>query len=93
MKTILILIFIGLAISVLLGLIRTIYSKGRANRIMGINIIGSISTLIIALLAFYLEESWLLDVCIVYSLMSFLAVVFLTKISIIEKNQGGKDDD
>lgn len=93
MKIVLILTFIGLVIGLLLGLIRTINSKGRTNRIMGINIIGSLSTLAIALLAFYLEESWLLDVCIVYSLMSFLAVVFLTKISIIEKKEGDEDDD
>lgn len=93
MNFVLILVFVGLAVGILFGLIRTINSKGRANRIMGINIIGSLSTLSIALLAFYLKESWLLDVCIVYSLMSFLAVVFLTKISIIEKKEGVKDDD
>ena len=92
MKTILILVFAMLVIGMLLGLIRTIDAKGRANRIMGINIIGSVSTLSIAILAFYLNESWLLDVCIVYSLISFLAVVFLTKISVIEKKEGDKDE-
>ena len=93
MKTILTIILIGLFIGIFMSLIRTINSEGRANRIMGINMIGSLSTLSIAVLAFYLNESWLLDVCIVYALMSFLAVVFLTKISIIEKQQGDKDDD
>ncbi len=51
---------------------------------MGINMIGSFSTGLLAALAVFLKESWLMDVCLVYCLCSFLAVVILSKIHIAE---------
>jgi len=72
---------------VLMGfsLIRTIIGPARADRIMGINLIGTFSTTTLAALAILFEEDWLLDVCLIYCLISFLAVVVLTKIHISEK--------
>lgn len=81
-----------LAILIFFGLIMSIKGPRRADRIMSINIVGSFSTASIALLAVYLKESWLLDICLVYCLISFLAVVILTKISIINKDKEEKDD-
>lgn len=89
-KTVLTITLAGLAILVFFGLIITIKGPRKADRIMGINIIGSLSIAAIAVLAIYLKESWLLDICLVYCLISFLAVVILTKISIINKES--KDD-
>jgi len=76
-----------LALLIFFGLIVTIKGPRRADRIMAINVIGSLSTAAIAVLAIYLKESWLLDICLVYCLISFLAVVILTKISIINKDK------
>ena len=84
-KTILTISLAGLVILMFFGLIMVIKGPRKADRFMAINIIGSLSTTAIAVLAIYLNESWLLDICLVYCLISFLAVVILTKISIINK--------
>ena len=73
-----------LVVMIFFGLIRTIRGPRRPDRIMGINMIGSFSTAVLAVLSWYLKESWLLDVCLVYGLCSFLAVVILSKIHISE---------
>ena len=85
-------VFAVLVCGIFMGLIRTVRGPRRADRIVGINLVGSFSTGAIALLAVLLQESWLLDICIVYCLMSFLAVVILAKISIIEKDRREEDD-
>ena len=81
-----ILVFVVLVISIFLSLFRTIIGPRRADRIMGINMVGSFSTLALAILAIMYKQSWLLDICLVYCLISFLAVVALTKILIVEKD-------
>lgn len=81
-----------LSVFLLFSLIVTIKGPRRADRIMAINVIGSLSTAAIAILAVYLKESWLLDICLVYCLISFLAVVILAKISIINKDKEENND-
>ena len=44
--------------------------------------IGTMTIAIIALLAAYLNESSILDICLIYAIMSFVAVIVLTKIYI-----------
>ncbi len=73
-----------LAVAIFFGLVRTIRGPRRPDRIMGINMIGSFTTALLAALSLFLSESWLLDVCLVYCLISFLAVVILSKIHISE---------
>jgi len=69
-------------IGMLAGLIRAIRGPRRADRILGINMIGSLSTAVLAVLAVSMKESWLLDVSLVYGMMSFLSVVVLARIHI-----------
>jgi len=71
-----------LTLGILAGLIRAIRGPRRADRILGINVIGSLSTAMLAVLSVYLKESWLLDVCLVYGMISFLSVVVLARILI-----------
>lgn len=61
-------------------LIRAILGPRLADRIVAINMIGTMTIVEIALLALYMRESYLFDVCLIYALISFLAVVVLTKI-------------
>ena len=42
--------------------------------------IGTMTITEIAMFALYLRESYLFDVCLIYAMISFLAVVILTKI-------------
>ena len=83
-----------LAVAILFGLIRTIRGPRRADRIMGINMIGSFSTAMLAALSLFLKQSWLMDVCLIYCLCSFLAVVILSKIHIAESrdDKEGKEE-
>jgi len=69
----------------LFALIRALVGPTRADRIIGINLIGTLSTTVLAVLAVLFFEDWLLDVCLIYCLISFLAVVVLAKVHIAEK--------
>ena len=82
-----------LVLAMFFGLIRAIAGPRRSDRILGINMIGSLSTAAIAVLAVRLEEGWLLDVCLIYCMISFLAVVVLAKIHIsIKKEEEARHD-
>ena len=84
-----------LAVAALIALIRAIKGPRVADRIMGINMIGTITIMMIAILSKYLEESYLLDVCIIYAMISFLAVVVLCKVYItvhLKKKRGGEGE-
>lgn len=82
-----IIVLSGLAVGILFGLIRAIIGPTRADRMLGINMIGSLSTAALAVLAVLLKEAWLLDVCLVYCMISFLATVVLAKVHISVKNE------
>ena len=77
--------------AILFGLLRAILGPRKADRIMGINMIGSLTTLSIAVLSVLLKEPWLLDVCLIYCLISFLTVVLLAKIKISEKQKEAEE--
>lgn len=82
-----------LIIGMLFGLIRSILGPRRADRILGINMIGSLSTTALAVLSVLIHENWLLDVCLIYCLISFLAVIVLAKIHISEAiEERGKEE-
>lgn len=83
MKNILIIFFLALSILILFAMFLCFLSKTHTGKIMTINIISSFTTLFIASIAIFLQESWLLDVSLVYCMISFLAVVVLTKVEII----------
>lgn len=77
-------LFVGaiivLAIMICCCLVRAIIGPSIADRIVAINMIGTMTIMIIAILAIKMKESYLLDVSIIYAMISFLAVVVLTKV-------------
>ena len=75
------------------SLLRAIRGPRMADRILGINMTGSLTTAAIAVLAVLLEQSWLLDVCLIYCMISFLAVAVLAKISIASHEEKEEFDD
>lgn len=64
------------------GLYRSIKGPRTVDHIMGVNMTCTMTTMCISILALLLDETYLLDVCLIYVLISFLAVVVLTKIFI-----------
>lgn len=71
---------IFLAVMVMLCLIRAIIGPKIADRIVSVNMMGTMIMVIIAILAVMLEEGYLVDICIIYAMISFLAVIVLTKV-------------
>ena len=71
---------IFLAIMVMLCLVRAIIGPKIADRIVAINMMGTMIMVIIAILALMLEVGYLVDICIIYAMISFLAVIVLTKV-------------
>lgn len=78
----LIVIMVILGCAILATMIRAILGPRIADRIISINMIGSLTITLIAILSVFLKEGYLLDVCLIYVLISFLAVVVLTNIFI-----------
>lgn len=69
-----------LAILLLICLIRAVIGPSIADRIVSVNMMGTIVMVIIAMLAIMLKEGYLVDICIIYAMISFISVVALTKI-------------
>lgn len=63
-------------------LIRAIRGPRIADRLVSVNMMGTMVMVMIAILALLLNEGYLVDVCLVYAMISFLAVVVLTKVYI-----------
>ena len=71
---------IVIGILLLLCLVRVIRGPRTADRVIAVNMVGTLTVILIAILAFLLDEGYLTDVAMIYTLLSFLAVVLLTKI-------------
>lgn len=69
-----------LAICMLLAFSRAVKGPRYTDRIVAINMIGTMTTATICILAVYLSETALIDVSLVYTLLSFLAVVVMCQV-------------
>ena len=61
-------------------LVRAIRGPRIADRVIAVNMIGTFIVIAICILAFLMGEGYLLDIAMVYTMLSFLAVVLLTKV-------------
>jgi multicomponent Na+:H+ antiporter subunit F len=92
-------VLIFLAVMMILCLIRAIIGPKVADRIVAVNMMGTMVMVIIAILALLLEEGYLADICLIYAMISFLAVIVLTKVYMgvylekKEKEKGKEKDD
>ena len=71
---------IVIGVLLLFTLIRAIRGPRIADRIIAVNMMGTLVVITICVLAFLKNEGYLVDVAIVYTMLSFLAVVLLTKV-------------
>lgn len=77
MHSILEIVMFVLAIGMILAFVRAVKGPRYTDRIVAINMIGTMTTATICILSVYLGESALVDVALVYTLLSFLAVVIM----------------
>ena len=69
-----------LAVLVVLCLVRAIIGPRVADRIVATNMMGTLVITIIAVLAVMMGEGYLVDICLIYAMISFLAVIVLCKV-------------
>lgn len=84
-----------LACMLFVCLLRAIKGPRIADRIVAVNMMGTITMVIIAILALKMNEGYLVDICLIYAMISFLAVTLLTKvymgIYLEKKAKGGEN--
>ncbi len=73
-------ILIILVVLIIISMIRSVAGPRIADRIIAVNMIGTMVIMMIAVLSVYLEENYLVDVCLIYAMISFLGVVVLCKV-------------
>lgn len=74
--TVLLVIF---AILLLICMFKAVKGPRVADRVVCVNMMGTIVIVMIAILAIKLKEGYLADICILYAMISFLAVIILCK--------------
>ena len=73
-------ILIILAIMLVLCLIRAVIGPRIADRLVSVNMMGTVIMCIIVILGVVMNEGYLADIALIYAMISFLAVVVLTKV-------------
>ncbi len=84
-----------LAVMLLFCLLRACLGPRVADRIVAINMMGTIVMVIIAILTVLRQEGYLVDICLIYAMISFLAVIVLSKVYMgvyLEKKQKEKEE-
>ncbi len=69
-----------LAVMIILSIIRSILGPGISDRIIAVNMIGTMVIMVTAIFSVWLDENYLVDVCLIYAMISFLGVVVLCKV-------------
>lgn len=73
-------ILVILAVMLFPCLIRAVKGPRIADRLVSVNMMGTMVMVMIAILALMLDEGYLVDICLIYAMISFLAVIVLVKV-------------
>ena len=73
-------ILVILAVMLILCLIRAVIGPRIADRLVSVNMMGTMIMCIIVILGVIMNEGYLADIALIYAMISFLAVVVLTKV-------------
>ena len=64
-----------------------------ADRVIAVNMTGTVTIAVILLLSLLLREDYLVDIALIYAMLSFLAVVLLCRIAIgVHRAQEEKEE-
>lgn len=69
---------IVLAVAIFFCLLRAMLGPRFTDRLIAVNLIGTKTIILICVVAMYIGEHYVVDVGLIYALISFLAVVVLT---------------
>ena len=73
-------ILILVAVMLIACLIRAIIGPRIADRLVAVNMITTMVMAMVSILAIVMNEGYLVDICLIYAMISFLAVVVLSKV-------------
>ena len=71
---------ICLAVILLFCLLRAILGPRFTDRLIAVNLVGTKTIILICVVAMYIGEAYVVDVALIYALISFLAVVVLVNV-------------
>ena len=82
-----------LSITIFACLLRAILGPRFTDRIIAANIIGTKTIALISIMSLIVGEDYLVDICLIYAIISFMSVVVLAR-SVIEQKQksGGSNN-
>ena len=87
---------IVLGLCLFICLYRAVRGPNVADRVIATNMICTVTIMMIILLALLLDQGYLMDIALIYAMLSFLAVVLLCRIYIglqrVRKERGDKKD-
>ena len=89
-------ILVILAVMLLLCLVRAMIGPRIADRLVSVNMMGTMIMCIIVILGVIMDEGYLADIALIYAMISFLAVVVLTKVYTgvyLEQKENKKNDE
>lgn len=72
---------IYLSFLIVFSLVRVYKGPTNFDRLIGISVINSKVSVIFIIFSFLLKESFFVDVAIIYSLISFMGTIFITRVS------------
>lgn len=86
-------ILIILAVMLFVCLIRAVKGPRIADRIVAVNMMGTMVMVTIAVLSLLLKEGFLIDICLIYAMVSFLAVIVISKVYMGVYEEKKRDSD
>lgn len=88
-------VLIILSVILLVCMVKAIKGPRIADRVVCVNMMGTIVIIMVAVLAIKLDEGYLADISLIYAMISFLAVVVLCRICMgvyLERQHKGSKD-
>ncbi|MBR0044580.1 MAG: hypothetical protein IJP56_07065 [Synergistaceae bacterium] len=82
---------IFLSITIFACLLRAILGPRFTDRIIAANIIGTKTIALISIISLIVGEDYLVDICLIYAIISFMSVVVLARSVIERKNKNNTD--
>ena len=82
---------VALALLILATLVRAVLGPRFTDRIVAVNVISTLVIAELMLLSVWLREDFLVDIALVFALLSFLAVVVASRLVIIRQRKRRED--
>ena len=94
MDTVFLLASLGLLVSTALALIRVVGGPTVLDRIVGVNVVGAQTTVLLVLIGFLFGNiSMFVDIAIAYAMLNFILAIGVTKLFLRRKSaRGGSEE-